>query len=193
MDHGFWILWLIYLFIYKLINLFIYSQRRVQNFLHLMIKQKENYQHLTNSVFCVHSLLNECTNPGDFAFIMCLYHCMKEFSVNEEERLKTGHPYPLSGTLNFWGACPACTPNRITKLGLIIICNHKLSQHTSIKSALKIGLIFFYFEDYSKSAWGMILSLQVICFCTPILHKTAVKPTVIWFFTQNCFKSTVAR
>ena len=49
-------------------------------------------------------------------YYVYLYHCMKEFSVNGEERLKTGHAHPLSGLLKFWGACPACTLNRITKL-----------------------------------------------------------------------------
>ena len=37
----------------------------------------------------------------------------------------------------------------------------------------------------------MILFLLVICYYTPILHKTAEKPTVIWLFTQNSFKNTV--
>ena len=37
----------------------------------------------------------------------------------------------------------------------------------------------------------MILFLLVTCSYTPILLKCAEKPTVIWFFTQNCFKSTV--
>ena len=37
----------------------------------------------------------------------------------------------------------------------------------------------------------MILFLLVICYCTPTLLKTAEKPTVIWFSTQNYFESTV--
>ena len=37
----------------------------------------------------------------------------------------------------------------------------------------------------------MILFLLVTCSYTPILLKNAEKPTVIWLFTQNCFKSTV--
>ena len=41
---------------------------------------------------------------------------MKKFTINGEERLKTGHAHHLSGTLKFLGACPACTLNRITKL-----------------------------------------------------------------------------
>ena len=34
-----------------------------------------------------------------------------------------------------------------------------MSQYNSLESALQIGLIFFYFEDYSKSAREMILFL----------------------------------
>ena len=66
-----------------------------------------------------------------------------------------------------------------------------MSQYNSVESALKMVLIFFYFQDYSKSARGMISFLLDICFFTPILHKTAEKPTVMWIFTQNCFESTV--
>ena len=73
----------------------------------------------------------------------------------------------------------------------LTIRNQKLNQNTSVESALKIDLIFFYFEDNSKSAWGMILFLLVTCYCTPLLHKTAEKPTVMRLFTQNCFKCTV--
>ena len=54
-----------------------------------------------------------------------------------------------------------------------------------------MNLIFFYFEDNSKSARGMILFLLVTCYCTPLLHNTAEKPTVMRLFTQNCFKSTM--
>ena len=72
----------------------------------------------------------------------------------------------------------------------LIIWNRKMSQHTSVESALKMGQIFFYFEDYSKSARGMILFSLVSCYCTPLQHKTAEKPTVMWLFAQNCFKST---
>ena len=61
----------------------------------------------------------------------------------------------------------------------LTIWNQILSQHPSVESALKIGLIFFYFEDYSKSAWGMILFLLVTRSYTPILHEKAEKPTVI--------------
>ena len=66
-----------------------------------------------------------------------------------------------------------------------------MSQYNSVESALKMVLIFFYFQDYSKSARGMISFLLDICFFTPILNKTAEKPTVMWIFTQNCFESTV--
>ena len=74
----------------------------------------------------------------------------------------------------------------------LTIWNQKMSQYNSVESALKMVLIFFYFQDYSKSARGMISFLLDICFFTPILHKTAEKPTVMWIFTQNCFESTVA-
>ena len=117
MDHGSWVLWSIHFFIYKLIHLFIYSQRRVQNFLCLLIKQTKKLSSFDS--FCVlRSFFAEWMHKSwrNCFYYVCLYHCMKEFSVNGEERLKTGHAHPLSGTLNFWGACPACTPNRITKL-----------------------------------------------------------------------------
>ena len=73
----------------------------------------------------------------------------------------------------------------------ITIWNQKMSQYNSLESALQIGLIFFYFEDYSKSARGMILFLLVTCSYIPILLKNAEKPTVIWLSTENFFKSTV--
>ena len=74
----------------------------------------------------------------------------------------------------------------------ITIWNQKMTQYNSKEPALKIkGQIYFYFEDCSKSAWGMILFLLVTCSYTPILLKNAEKPTVIWLFTQNSFKSTV--
>ena len=41
---------------------------------------------------------------------------------------------------------------------------------------LKKHLIFIFFEDFLKSTWWMILFLLIICFYTPILHKTAEKP-----------------
>ena len=66
----------------------------------------------------------------------------------------------------------------------ITIWNQKMSQYNSIESAMKMGLIFSYFEDYSKSARGMILFLLVTCYTTPLLYKNAEKPTVMWFFTQ---------
>jgi len=66
-----------------------------------------------------------------------------------------------------------------------------MSQYNSLESALQIGLIFFYFEDYSKSARGMILFLLVTCSYIPILLKNAEKPTVIRPSTENSFKSTV--
>ena len=69
----------------------------------------------------------------------------------------------------------------------------KNSRSNFIESALKMVLIFFYFQDYSKSARGMISFLLDLCFFTPILHKTAEKPTVMWIFTQNCFESRVCR
>ena len=67
----------------------------------------------------------------------------------------------------------------------------KICQYDSVESSLKMGLIFFHFEDYSKSAWWMILFWQVTCCHTPTLHKKVEKPTVMWFFTQILFESTV--
>ena len=55
----------------------------------------------------------------------------------------------------------------------------KMSKYSSLESALKIGLIFFYFEDYSKSARGVVFFLLVTCSHTPTLLKNAEKPTVI--------------
>ena len=66
-----------------------------------------------------------------------------------------------------------------------------MSQYNSQEFALKMGPIFFYFEYFSKISREMILFLLVTCSYTPIPHKNAEKPTVIWFFTQNFFKSTV--
>ena len=73
----------------------------------------------------------------------------------------------------------------------ITIWNQKMSQYNSLESVLQIGLIFFYFDDYSKSARGMILFLLVTCSYIPIPLKNAEKPTVIWLSTENFFKSTV--
>ena len=73
----------------------------------------------------------------------------------------------------------------------ITIWNRKMSQYNSLVSAFKIDLIFFYFEDYSKSARGMILFLLVTYSYIPILLKKAEKPTVIWLSAENFFKSTV--
>jgi len=73
----------------------------------------------------------------------------------------------------------------------LTIWNQKFNQHIPEESALKLGLFFSDFEDYSKSAQGMILFLLVTYSHTPILPKNAEKPTVIRLFTQNCFKSTV--
>ena len=39
-----------------------------------------------------------------------------------------------------------------------------MSQYNSVESALKMALIFFYFQDNSKSARGMISFLLDICF-----------------------------
>ena len=73
----------------------------------------------------------------------------------------------------------------------LTIWNWKFSQHTPVESALKKGMIFSDFENYSKNARGMILFLLGRSYCTLILYKSAEKPTVIWLFTQNCFKSRV--
>ena len=73
----------------------------------------------------------------------------------------------------------------------ITIWNQKLNQCNTKESALKMGQIFLYFEDCSKSARWMFLFLLITYSYTPILHKNAEKPTVIWLSTQNSFKSTV--
>ena len=73
----------------------------------------------------------------------------------------------------------------------LTLWGQKITLHNWVESALKMRLIFCYFENYSKSARGMILFLLVICYCTLILYKSAEKPTVIRLFTQSCFKSRV--
>ena len=73
----------------------------------------------------------------------------------------------------------------------LTIWSQKLGQYNSVESSLKMGLNFFHFEDYSKSARWMILFRLVTCYHTPTLHKNAKKPTVIWFFTQILIDSTV--
>ena len=52
-------------------------------------------------------------------------------------------------------------------------------------------VLIFFFKNFSKNAWRMILFLLHICHHTLILYKTAEKPIVMWLFTQNCIKSTV--
>ena len=73
----------------------------------------------------------------------------------------------------------------------LTIWSQKIDQYNSVESSLKMGLNFFHFEDYSKSARWMILFRLVTCYHTPTLHKNAEKPTVIWFFTQILIESTV--
>ena len=68
-----------------------------------------------------------------------------------------------------------------------------MSQYKSLESVLKMELNFFHIAYFSKSARWMILFLLVVCYYTLIILKTAEKPTVIWFFIQNYFKSTVLR
>ena len=63
----------------------------------------------------------------------------------------------------------------------LILCNRKMSQYNFIESALKKDLIFIFFEDFLKSTWWMILFLLVLCFYTPIPHKTAEKPSYMIF------------
>ena len=67
------------------------------------------------------------------------------------------------------------------------IWNQKMSHYNSVEPALKIVLILSYFYDYSKSAREMILFLPDICYHTPILCKTAEKPTVMSIFTAYFF------
>ena len=50
-----------------------------------------------------------------------------------------------------------------------------MSQHTPVESALKMGLIFSDFENYSKSAPGKISLLIVLVLCTYERGKTANK------------------
>ena len=73
----------------------------------------------------------------------------------------------------------------------LTIWSQKIGQYNSVESSLKMGLIFFHFEDYSKSARWMISFWLVTCYHTPTLHNNAEKPTVIWFFTQILIESTV--
>ena len=75
----------------------------------------------------------------------------------------------------------------------LTICSQKIGQYNSVESLLKMGLIFFHFEDYSKSARWMISFWLVTCNHTPTLYKTAEKVTVIRFFTQTSVGSTVRR
>ena len=67
----------------------------------------------------------------------------------------------------------------------------KTGQYNSVEYSLKIRIIFSHFKDYSKSAWWMILFCLVTCYHTPTLHKNAEKPTVMRFFTQILFESTM--
>ena len=69
----------------------------------------------------------------------------------------------------------------------LTIWSQKIGQYNSVESSLKMGLIFFHFEDYWKSAQWMILFWPVTYYQTPTLHKNAEKPTVMWFFTQIFF------
>ena len=69
----------------------------------------------------------------------------------------------------------------------LTIWSQKIGQHNSVESLLKMGLIFFYFENYSKSARWMISFWLLTCYHTPTLRKNAEKPTVMWFFTQIFF------
>ena len=73
----------------------------------------------------------------------------------------------------------------------LTIWSQKIGQYNSVESSLKMGLIFFHFEDYSKSARWMISFWLVTCYHTPTLYKTAEKVTVIRFFTQTSVGSTV--
>ena len=57
--------------------------------------------------------------------------------------------------------------------------NQKLSQHTPVESALKIGLFFSDFENYSKSASGKISLSFVLVLYTCEIGKTAKKPRVV--------------
>ena len=63
----------------------------------------------------------------------------------------------------------------------LTIWNQKLSKHTPVESALKMGLIFSDFENYSKSSPGKISLLIVLVFYTYEIGKTAQKPRVMSF------------
>ena len=74
----------------------------------------------------------------------------------------------------------------------LTIWSQILGQYNSVESSLKMGLNFFQFEDYLKSARWMILFRLVTCYHTPTLHENTEKPTVIWFYTQILIESTVS-
>ena len=57
----------------------------------------------------------------------------------------------------------------------LTIWNQELSQHTPVESALKMGLIFSDFENYSKSAPGKISLSIVLVLYTYEIGKTAKK------------------
>ena len=56
--------------------------------------------------------------------------------MNTKVRLKSGHAHSLSGTLKLLGACPACTLNKITKLGPAYNIIIKISKE-NIKDMLR--------------------------------------------------------
>ena len=63
----------------------------------------------------------------------------------------------------------------------LTIWNQKLSQHTPVESALKMGLIFSDLENYSKSAPGKISLSIVLVLYTYEIGKTSKKPRVMSF------------
>ena len=63
----------------------------------------------------------------------------------------------------------------------LTIWNQKLSKHTPVESALKIGLIFSDFENYSKIPPQKISCLFVLVLYTYEHSKTTEKPTVLSF------------
>ena len=68
-----------------------------------------------------------------------------------------------------------------------------MSQHTPVESALKMGLIFSDFENYSKSAPGKISLSIVLVLYTYEIGKTVKKPRVMSFLPWIGCQTVVQR
>ena len=73
----------------------------------------------------------------------------------------------------------------------LTIWNQKFSKHTPVESELKMGLIFFYFENYSKIPPGNISYLIVLVLYTHEHSKTTEKPRVMSFSPWIGFQTHV--